>query len=263
MTENHSPCRDTWLRVLRSPASSPATIVCFPHAGGGVLSAAKLARSLPDRFGLLTVSLPGRGAGDTASAPRRAAEAGSKLAGDLAECIKGGDLSKHLVLLGNSYGSLLAFETARSLQAMPDLVLDPSMLRLIVSGFRSPSLPPSEPPLFRLPTQDLYAELAERFGAPVADLEAAGLYGLEDALRADLEACDTYRMGDGPKLDSRIDVLRMTQDPSVSPAELRSWQDVTTGSVVMTEIPAGHFPWVSHPDAVAKAIIALTADFTA
>ncbi|MEM7120956.1 MAG: alpha/beta fold hydrolase [Pseudomonadota bacterium] len=237
--------------------------MCFPHAGGGVLSAAKLARSLPDRLGLLTVTLPGREPGDTAAAPRRATEAGSQLAGDLVECIKSGDVSEHLVLLGNSYGSLLAFETTRSLQSTPELIFDSKALRLIVSGFRSPSLPPSEAPLFRLPTQDLYTELAERFGVAVADLEAAGLYGLEDALRADLEACDTYRMGDGPKLENRIDVLRMTQDPSVSLAELRSWQDVTTGSVVMTEIAAGHFPWVSQPDAVAAAVIALTADFEA
>ena len=205
-------------------------------------------------------------AGNRATPPPRHAaptEAGSRLAGDLVECVKRDGLSEHLVLLGNSYGSLLAFETARSLQSMPDLVLDPRALRLIVSGFRSPSLPPSEPPLFRLPTQDLYTELAERFGVPAADLEEAGLYGLEDALRADLEACDTYRMSDGPKLENRIDVLRMTQDPSVSPAELRSWQDVTTGSVVMTEIPAGHFPWASHPDAVATAIIALVTDIGA
>lgn len=243
------------------PAASPATIVCFPHAGGGVLSVAKLARSLPETLGLLAITLPGREPGDTTSTPRRAAEVGSKLAGDLAECIKSSDLSRRLLLLGNSYGSLLAFETARSLQAMPDLPFDSTALRLIVSGFRSPSLPPSEPPLFRLPTPSLFAELGERFGVPVTELEAAGLYGLEDALRADLEACDTYRMGDGPMLANRIDVLRMTQDPSVSPAELRSWQDVTTGSVVMTEIAAGHFPWVSHPDAMAAAITSLTGDF--
>ncbi len=248
------------MRILR-PSSSNVTIVCFPHAGAGILSVAKLARSIPDRFGLVAVTLPGREPGDNVAPPRRAAAAGSKLAGDLATHIKYDDGSARLVLLGNSYGALLAFETARSLQALPDVHLDPDTVQLVVSGFRSPSLPPSEAPLFRLPTPDLFAELADRFGVPVDELEAAGLYGLEDALRADLEACDTYRVGDGPMLDNRIDILRMTQDPSVSRPELRAWQDVTTGPVVTTDVEAGHFPWTSQPDAVAAVIVSLTAGF--
>lgn len=250
----------TWLRALRRSKQGSHTIVCFPHAGAGVLSVAKLARSIPDRFGLVVAVLPGREPGDQVSPPRRAAAAGAKLAGDIAKHIRQGDLTEPVVLLGNSYGSLLAFETARSLQSMPDGGLGADTLRLIVSGFRSPAVPPAEPPLFRLPTRDLFADLAERYGVPVGDLAAAGLYDIETALRADLEACDTYRFGDGPRLRHRIDVLRMTRDPSVSHADLRAWQDVTSGNVVITELDADHFPWASQPDLVAATVETLTAD---
>lgn len=263
MSDNASDCatsESSWLRTLRPAESGSPTIICFPHAGGGVLSAAKLARSIPDRFGLVVAVLPGREPGDTAVPPRRAAVAGAKLAGDLADHARQGGAAEPLVLLGNSYGSLLAFETARSLQAVTDTALGADAVRLIVSGFRSPSLAPAEPPLFRLPTRELFADLSERYGVPLGDLAAAGLYEIEAALRADLEACDTYRLGDGPLLRHRIDVLRMTRDPSVSHADLRAWCDATSGQVVITDIEADHFPWASRPDQVADAITSLIAD---
>ena len=253
-------CSGSWLRVLRPSASSKVTIVCFPHAGAGILSIARLARSIPDRFGLVGAVLPGREPGDDAAPPRRAAAAGRKLAGDIAEHIRQPGKAERLVFLGNSYGALLAFETARSLQAMPDVRGDPDAMQLIVSGFRSPSLPPAEGPLFRLPSEDLYAALADHYGLMLGDLAAAGLYEIEETLRADLEACDTYRFGDRPLLSCRIDVLHMTQDPAVSYADLRAWHDVTGGEVVITSLDCGHFPWTTDPALVADVIVSLIDD---
>src|SRR3546814_17466026 len=65
---------------------------------------------------------------------------------------------------------------------------------LIVSGFRSPTLPMADTPLYRLPSLQLRAELRARFGA-VADAASTPWEGglAEQALRADLQACDTYR----------------------------------------------------------------------
>src|SRR5690606_20621871 len=93
-----------------------------------------------------------------------------------------------LIFVGNSYGALLAFETAARLV---DTAIQPT--RLVVSGFRSPSLPSAETPLYRLPLGQLRAELVARFGIAGGDGVDWGCAGLEQALRADLEACDTYR----------------------------------------------------------------------
>ena len=247
----------SWLRVLREAASGQRTIVCFPHAGGGVLSVAKLARSIPERFGLTVVALPGREPGDQTSPPRRAAAAGRKLADDIAAFSQHSAGRVRLVFLGNSYGALLAFETALSLRPISDAIDSSPAIRLIVSGFRSPSLPPADAPIFGLPTEDLLAELAQRFGLSSGDLARSGLFNLESALRADLEACDTYRHRSGSTLDTRIDILHMTQDVSVSPAELRAWQDVTTRPIVTTKLDCGHFPWATDPDALAGAVVSL------
>src|SRR3546814_18281712 len=94
--------------------------------------------------------------------------------------------------------------------------------RLVVSGFRSPVLPCSETSLYRLPRRQLRAELAARFGiAPGDGAEWAGA-AVEEALRADLAACDTYRHAHTDRLAVPIDVLHMRADPSVTPHELRS-----------------------------------------
>ncbi len=252
-----NPC---WLNVLREAEPDSPIIVCFPHAGGSVLSVAKLARSIPERFGLVAVALPGREPGDQDQPPRHAATAGRKLGGDVAALFNRRRSGERVVLLGNSYGALLAFETARSLQAMSDGAGPPLPIRLIVSGFRSPSLPPADAPIFGLPSQDLIAELCQRFGLPAGDMTITGLFDIEDALRADLEACDTYRCRQGSTLDARIDVLAMAQDASVSRAELQAWQEVTTASVVVTDLDCGHFPWSTHPEAVADTIVALIDD---
>src|SRR3546814_8531190 len=80
---------------------------------------------------------------------------------------------------------------------------------LVVSGFRSPVLPCSETSLYRLPRRQLRAELAARFGiAPGDGAEWAGA-AVEEALRADLEACDTYRHAHTDRLAVPIDVLHI------------------------------------------------------
>src|SRR5690606_10277488 len=121
-------------------------------------------------------------------------------------------------LVGNSYGALLAYETAWCMlrAGMP-------IERLVVSGFRSPLLPLADTPLYRLPLAQLQAELSARFGAAAAVGAAPGGAELaEEALRADLQACDTYRHRHDEPLPLPIDVLHLTEDASVSMDELRA-----------------------------------------
>src|SRR3546814_5352689 len=82
----------------------------------------------------------------------------------------------------------------------------------------------ADTPLYRLPSLQLRAELRARFGA-VADAASTPWEGglAEQALRADLQACDTYRHRHLEPLSLPIDVLHLSDDLSVSIDELRAW----------------------------------------
>lgn len=213
---------------------------------------------LPAEYGVMVASLPRGGDMDDASPPNRAAQAVDGLErGFLALSeADGSGAPDRLVLVGNSYGALLAYEMAHRL-ARRAIAVE----RLVVSGFRSPVLPCSDAPLHRLPRQRLFAELAARFGGnagPGADWAADMV---EPALRADLEACDTYRHAHGDKLAAPITVLHMRADSSVSLDELQAWQAVTAASAHIEHHDLGHFPWATHPGAVADILLRLVRAF--
>lgn len=236
------------LRWVRRPAGAPV-LVCLPHAGGSVLSCLGLAAALPPHIAIATVALPGHDApvpGLSADEVPPLADVcllGRALASAIADEL-GAVLAPEgpgVTLLGNSFGALLGFETARALERD-----DPARaggLHLVVSGFRSPSRPPQEAPLHRLPRAQLLAELRECFGAAGPDV--GDLLGPceEAALRADLAACETYRLIDATPLRCALSVIRLTADPSVSAEESAAWREVGAGPVGFHMLSAGHFPW--------------------
>lgn len=197
----------------------------------------------------MAVNLPGREKGDPIAPPRRASLAASAIADTLAA---GRASPSPPVFLGNSYGALLAYETARALVRRGET--EP---RLIVSGFRSPLLPPAEGPLFSAPPALLRSELAARFGVSGRDLDRMASDLFETALRADLEACETYRHEGGDRLTRRIDVLAMSDDPAVSHEELLAWQRASSGGVRLQPVSGQHFCWNLQPAEVAAAVVRL------
>lgn len=237
-----------WMLRLRNAAKGQPTFVFFPHAGGSPLSARRLVAALPLSTGMFVVNLPRGGGIDGISPPRRVSHAvDGATKGLLALGATGGP--PRLILVGNSYGALLAYEMAWSLMraGVP-------IERLIVSGFRSPVLAPVDAPLYRLPSRRLRAELAARFGVVPGDGAWEGTLA-EEALRADLEACDTYRHAHAGRLAIPIDVLHMRDDSSVSIDDLLRWEAVTAAKMQITEHSIGHFPWTTDPEAVAQIIL--------
>ncbi len=240
-----------WMLRLRRAARGQPTFVFFPHAGGSPLSVRQLMAALPLSAGVAAVNLPRGGNIDGISPPRRVARAvDGATNGWLA--LDQTDDPLRLILVGNSYGALLAYEMAWSL-TRAGVPLE----RLVVSGFRSPDLAPVDAPLYRLPSRRLRAELAARFGMASGDWEGTVA---EEALRADLEACDTYRHAHSGRLTIPIDVLHMLDDPSVSSDDLLAWAAVTTARTRITRHAIGHFPWTTDPDAVARIILQLVQD---
>ena len=247
------------LRWVRRPAGAPV-LVCLPHAGGSVLSCLGLAAALPPHIAIATVALPGHDApvpGMPADETPPLADVrllGRALASAIADDL-GAALAPEgpgVTLLGNSFGALLAFETARALERENPAWA--AHLHLVVSGFRSPSRPPQEAPLHRLPRAQLLAELRECFGAAGPDL--GDLLGPreEAALRADLAACETYRLIDPTPLRCALSVIRLTADPSVSAEESAAWREVGAGPVGIHTLSAGHFPWSGATAALAALV---------
>lgn len=231
------------LRWSRRAGGGAATILCFPHAGGSVLSAARLSSALPADCDVAAVALPGHEGPESGAAPRRLEEVAGRIADDIAALSS--DSRMRLTLLGNSFGALLAFEVARQIELRHAAALLPSRLQLVVSGFRSPSLPPFDGPLHRLPRAHLLAELADRFGTQGAEADATLTDWQESALRADLEACETYRLRELTPLQCSTSVIHLTRDPSVTRAELEAWQAVNAHPVQFFLLDAGHFPWAT------------------
>jgi len=242
------------LRWSRRTGNGDATILCFHHAGGSVLSAARLAGALPAGCDVAAVALPGHEGPESGEAPRRPEEIAGRIAEEIAARFGGSPM--RLVLLGNSYGALLAFEVARQIEQRHAGVLPANKLHLVVSGFRSPSLPPFEGPLHRLPRAHLLAELVDRFGMQGA--EAAALEDWQEAaLRADLEACETYRLPELEPLQCSTAVIQLTRDPSVTRAELAAWQAVSASPINFLSLDADHFPWTTAADALSTLLVKL------
>ncbi|NYT58047.1 alpha/beta fold hydrolase [Alcaligenaceae bacterium] len=235
-----------WLLRVRNALPGQPNFVFFPHAGATPLSISRIAAVLPGTVGVAVAVLPRGGDLDDGTPPLRATDA--------AQCVARGLMAtapSRLVLVGNSYGALLAYETAWC------LTHDGAPIeRLIVSGFRSPALPLADIPLHRLPAAQLRAELSARFGTP-SDAGAAEGELAEHALRADLQACDTYRHRHDERLPVPLDVLHLTNDWSVSMTELQAWQSVTRFPMRLTPCASGHFPWTGNPEAIARTLLGL------
>ncbi|WP_246161599.1 thioesterase II family protein [Segnochrobactrum spirostomi] len=261
MPPDHAP-RDaaSLVRWSRRPAPGRPSAVFFPHAGGSILSAARIAQALPAAIGFGAVALPGHDL-DGGEALRRADILAARIADDLGDDLQRDGGRCHLV--GNSFGALLAFEVARILSVRLGSDAAMKRLHLVVSGFRSPSLPPSDVPLHRLPRAHLVRELAERFGPLGTSAGGTDLDAMQEAaLRADLEACETYRLPSPTALACNISVIDLRRDPSVSHEEKAAWQDVGAGPIEIVPLDADHFPWMSATFAFADVLLALmqTAD---
>lgn len=150
-------------------------------------------------------------------------------------------LARHpgpFAIFGHSMGALVAFETARRLRrmgaALPDL--------LILSAHRAPHLPPSHPPLHRLPDADFDARLADYSGTPDEVLRDAEMMDLfRPLLRRDFAACETYRLSEEPPLPIPALCLGGTEDPDIPPEDLSAWSRHFIPAVGLGLLPGGHF----------------------
>lgn len=227
------PMKTEWSSCRRASAGASVRLFCFHHAGGS----AAVFRNWSDGLGDLEVhaiQLPGRGS-RFREAPRvRLRDLAREVAEGIAPLLQG-----PYALFGHSFGGLVAFEVARELVRRGE----GKPVHLFVSGRRGPRLPEPAPPIHGLGEAALLREVDARYGAiPEAVLrEPELLQMLLPALRADLEALETYAYQPEAPLDCPITALGGVDDPWATAPELEAWRHETTADFTLRRFAGGHF----------------------
>lgn len=212
--------------------TSPA-LVCLPHLGGNAAVFGWFAVRLEPDVRVLAVQLPGHGARSGERPLTSIDEIADALVLNLRDELRGPS-----ILYGHSFGALVAFEVARRLSA--GLGRPPE--HLVVGACRAPDVPLDRPQLHAAPDADVLDYLRSMDGTPTELVDDAGVRALLlPAVRADLEAWETYRFVPGQPLSVPVTAIAGRTDTSVEAAELRGWGRHTSGPFQFKTVDGGHF----------------------
>lgn len=221
-----------YFREFLGPSSPKLRLFCLPHAGGG----GGRFRAWSDRLDLpvqiCPVSLPGR-EGRYREAPVTDLRVVSAAVVD--------DIKHHLDLpfafAGISFGALLAFEIAGSLQeagATPDA--------LFVASHRAPHRSTAEFHLHLLDDDLLVGRLQELGGIdPLIARDQEFLDVFLGTIRADLHASETYMAPVRPPLVCPLFAYAGLTDKSLDAGKIGLWQKETVASIRLHVLNCGHF----------------------
>jgi medium-chain acyl-[acyl-carrier-protein] hydrolase len=213
-------------------ADEKLTLYCLAHAGGSAIPYTRWKTFLPPSVRIAPLELPGHGARLREPLLRQPEPLVAELTRTIREQGPG-----RFALYGHSFGSVLAFETARALTR-----LGSPPAALLASGRNGPSQPLSHRPIHRLPDDDFIASLSRYGGMPRSLLDQPELLRLYlPALWEDLEIVETYERRHGPAIDAPVTAFAGRRDSLTDPAGLVSWERETTGTFELVLIAGGHF----------------------
>ncbi|MFF7352807.1 MULTISPECIES: thioesterase II family protein [Streptomyces] len=242
---------DEWIRRFHHAPDAPARLLCFPHAGGAAAAYHALSAAVAGPLEPSVVQYPGRH--DRLTEPF--AERIDQVVDAVLDALPADPAGRPLALFGHSMGALMAFETARALQARGR-----TPAALFVSGRGGPSLPlvtrwtgvPSD--------DDLLAELRLLAGTDDSLLVDPMLLELAlPVLRADYAMLSAYSYRPGARLRCPVVALTGDADPRVPVAEVPAWQRETEGAFTTHVLPGGHFYLDDHLPYVTKVLTSLFA----
>lgn len=221
-------------------------LFCFAHAGGGSGFFRPWRKPLAPEIAVTPVVLPGREARWREVAYIRM----ENLIDPLCEAMLP-YLDRPFALFGHSMGAAVAYEVARRLSDGPT----GPPLCLIVSARRAPHLPPRQPPIYKLPTDEFMAQIELLNGTSSNILrESALLRALLPALRADFELNDIYSPSSWEPLSIPISAFVGENDPLASTGEMGRWCELTVGEFILRSFDGAHFYLSGAPPKVLAAI---------
>jgi pyochelin biosynthetic protein PchC len=226
-----------WLRS--ASGSRPVCVVVFPHAGGAASSYRRWHGLADEHVGVQVVQYPGRE--DRVHDPLLASVA--RLAEGAAAALRGLPAGR-LILIGNSFGGLVAYEVCRLLGAERGY----AGLDLFVTACPAPQQP--RPAVSGFDDATLVSWLCE-FDAANEPLRIPELAEIAlPSIRADLDAAANYEWSPDPVLDCPITALVGTEDPHVDVSSVQGWAACTLGELAVRSMPGGHFFVGDEPDSV-------------
>jgi medium-chain acyl-[acyl-carrier-protein] hydrolase len=222
-----------WFENLSEVKEEALRLFCFPYAGGNTQVFRHWQRYFAADISFSLAQLPGRSA--------RIGEPPFKqykpLVNALADAINP-ELPQTFAFWGHSMGALISFELSRELRRRGQ----PGPVALFVSGRIAPQTIDPDPPAFNRPEQEFIAELRRLNGTPREVLESPELKELFlPILRADFELVETYVYEPEPPLACDIHAYGGLQDPGVTVANLKAWQQQTSGAFKVRMFPGDHF----------------------
>ena len=235
---------DGWLVVPEARPGARLTLLCAPYAGGGPSLFRDWPTLLPREVEVWALQLPGR-----------AARLDEPPISDLREIVEAvarrlaPRLDRPYAVFGYSMGALLAFELVRLMERSHRRGPD----QLYVAACAAPQLRERKRGICGLPDDEFDAELRDMAGTPAEILDNPELMDLlRPTLRADFQACETYRYLDEKLLACPIEVYGGDADPDVSPAELTRWSELSSSQTRVSLVPGGHFFIHSAPGSVLR-----------
>ena len=241
-----------WLPEFRRSGSGSA-VLCFPPAGAGAGFYRDWPAQLP-MVRLVPVQLPGREERFSEPALSDALE----LAAAIADAVEA-EGWQSVVLLGYSFGCLLAFETARRLEAQGSC----RVLGLLACARGAPQTVPIASVADKTDA-DVMAHVRALGGLP-PEIDATPEFAelLIPALRADFRANDRYAAPADRRIAAPITVLAGQSDAATSDGRAAAWEKRTTGDFRLVEIPGGHFFVRETPTVCFETVARETEAFTA
>lgn len=229
-----------WWQRLHADPNACIRLWCFPCIGAGAATFRPWVRHLVGAAELMTVCLPGREFRWTEASLTRLSDLAARLVDEIGHYADERD-----VFCGHGMSGLLAFEVARRLRA--ERTAGPR--GLVVGGVRAPHHRRAEKPLHLLSARIFVAAVEQRYGPIPDELHARPefLELLLPALRADLEADETYEYYERAPLDIPLLALAGREDSVVPMSAMLGWRMHTTSGFQFASVSGGHFFPIEQP----------------
>lgn len=225
--------KSLWIRCPASRPNAALSLICFPHAGGNGQAYAAWSAQLSPDIELHAVTLPGRGYRLAEPLETRL----PTLARALAERLQP-FAHRPYALFGHSMGGLLAYAVTRR-QAELGLRIPE---HLFLAGVRPPHLLADQGSMHGRDDKALLDCLSGLGGIPPELARESAMMDLFlPIIRADLAACETYRLRSPAPVDCPLSALAATGDLLAPPAQMAAWREYTRSRFALNIVEGDHF----------------------